>query len=118
MKPRCIVGVSRYHTIAVFDMNGKLLKVGNASKLNALTHGMKILHFYVSDQCDLTGDTLNGQINIVPESIWRKYFSVKFKASEIREKVLRLIPGVSLSISAPECEAILIGLKGMGRRLS
>jgi len=120
MKPKCIVGMSRYHDIAVFDMNNKLLFSGQSHRLKRFTKGMKILRFYVSDQCDLSKCiSLSAPINIIAEEVWRKYFVLnKVSDNSTRQKVLKIIPEAKLSISSSEAEAALIGLIGIGRKLS
>ena len=118
MKQRCVVGISRHHKVAVFDADGELIITGDSSKLYNFTDDMKILRFYVSDQCDFTsGIPLTAPVNVIQEDIWRKYYSVGFVRYIVREKVLKIVPGVKLSISSAEAEAVLIGLKGLGRKL-
>ena len=120
MKPRCIVGISRYKHIAVFNTDNKLLNSGKLHKLKSLTKDMKILRFYVSDQCNLSECiSLNAPVNIVSEEIWRKYFTLcNSDGKGIKQKVLKIVPGTKLSISSLEAEAVLIGLKGLGTKLS
>ena len=120
MKPKCIVGMSRYHNIAVFNMDNKLLYSGKSHQLKRFIKGMKVLRFYISDQCNLSECiSLSAPINIIAEEIWRNYFILnKVSGNDIRQKVLKLVPEAKLSISLSEAEAILIGLKGIGKKLS